>query len=64
MTEISNTKRYIISTGITFITGFVIMVTPYLTNLTVEDVINGAAIGILFAGVRAGIKAVAEKFIL
>lgn len=53
-------KRHLISAGITFITGFALAVVPMLDSVAMQDVKNGALLGILFAGVRAGIKGVFE----
>jgi hypothetical protein len=58
------TVRYIISTAITFAAGFLVVVTPEVQNLSVDALQDGALLGIILAGARAGVKAVAEAFIL
>ena len=57
------TVRYIISTVITFTAGFLVVVTPEVQTLSVDAVQDGAMIGLILAGARAGVKAVAEAFI-
>jgi hypothetical protein len=55
------TKRYLISSGVSFIAGFALAVAPLLDdNLTLEAVKEGAIIGVLFVGIRAGFKALLE----
>lgn len=46
------------SSLVTFITTFAIAVVPLLQDLTLEEVRTGALVGIVFVGVRAGVKAV------
>lgn len=60
----ADTSRYVISTLITFFAGFCVVVTPELQSLSVEAIQDGALLGIILAGARAGIKAVVEMFIL
>lgn len=56
-------KRHLISAGLTFLTGFAIVVAPQLNEtLTYEAMKEGALVGIIFAGVRAGLKAVLEGY--
>lgn len=56
-------KRYVISTVVTFFAGFAIAVLPLLSDLTIESIQTGALVGVIFAGVRAGIKIVLEVFV-
>lgn len=58
------TYRYVISTAITFAAGFLMVVTPEVQQLSVDALQDGTVVGIILAGVRAGLKAVAEAFIL
>ena len=58
-----NTKRWLISSGVTFLTGFLIALVPQLDSITLETIKTGAYVGILFAALRAGVKAVAEWFL-
>ena len=53
-------KRYIVSSLITFLTGFMIAIVPLMETLTPENFGKSAIVGIVFAGVRAGIKALSE----
>ena len=56
-------KRWAISSLITFLAGFALVILPSLDTLNLADLQGGALIGLLFAGVRAGVKAVLESFI-
>lgn len=58
-----NTKRWLISTGTTFVAGFAIAVLPQIDTISLESLQNGALVGLVFAGVRAGFKAVLELFV-
>jgi riboflavin transporter FmnP len=55
-----NIKRYLFSSLTTFISGFALAILPFLDGLTLDQVKTGALAGILFAGIRAGVKAVIE----
>lgn len=50
------TKEYLLSTAITFLSGFLIVVAPALDTLTVDSLQDGTLVGILLAGVRLGLK--------
>lgn len=54
-------KRHIISGIITFSTGFLLATLPIVTTLTVEDLNKGVIIGLVIAGLRAGLKLLYEK---
>lgn len=56
-------NTYIKSALITFCAGVAIVVIPELDSLSLEAVENGALVGLMFAGVRTGIKLVLEMFI-
>lgn len=56
----TTTKRYLISTGLSFATGFLIAITPYLEGLTVNGLTKSFLVGVLFAGIRGGAKALVE----
>ncbi len=58
------TRRYVISTLITFAAGFLVVVTPEVQVLTVDTLQHGALLGIFVAGVRAGVKALAEAYLI
>ena len=57
------TKRYLVSTLLTFATGFAISLLANIEQLNLEAFISGAYIGILFSAVRTGIKVVLEAFV-
>lgn len=59
-----NTKRWLISTGLTFLTGFAIAVLPQIDTISLDSLKDGAIVGVVFAGVRAGFKAVLEWFLV
>lgn len=59
----STTKEYLKSSLITFIAAFCIAVLPEINGLTLEGIKAGALIGIAFAGIRAGVKALIEGFL-
>jgi hypothetical protein len=58
-----NVKRYLISSAVTFLTGFCIAVAPMIDGITLEGIKTGALTGLAFAGIRAGLKAVIELII-
>lgn len=58
-----NSKRYIQSALVTFFAGFALVVASQIDSLTIEDFGNGTAVGVLFAGVRTGIKMLLESFL-
>jgi hypothetical protein len=57
------TKRHLISFGVTFATGFAIAVLPQIDSISLSSFQDGALVGIVFAAVRAGIKAVLEAYL-
>lgn len=57
-------KKHLVSAGITFFAGFALMVVPELDNISMQSFENGALGGILFAGVRTGLKMLLESFIV
>ncbi len=58
-----NLKRFLISAGISFVTGFALVIVAQIDNLSVESLEDGGLIGLIVAGTRTGIKAVAELLI-
>lgn len=58
-----NWMRYAQSTLVTFLAGFALFVVPELDSLTMADFTTGSYVGLLFAGVRAGVKLVIESFL-
>jgi hypothetical protein len=59
----TTTKRYLISSIVTFVSGFCIAILPFIETLQFADLGNGAILGLLFVGIRAGIKALLEWFL-
>lgn len=54
-------KRYLISTGISFLTGFFVYLAAAFQNITGPEQFNFALIiGAVFAGVRLAVKSAAE----
>lgn len=59
-----NWKRYAFSSLVTFLAGFLFTVTPEIKEITLESFKNGALSGIIFIGVRAGVKALFEYLMI
>ena len=57
-------KRHLISAGVTFVTAFAIYFLTVIDSLTLENLLNGGIVSVLFVGVRAGIKALLEYFLV
>lgn len=58
-----NLKRWLISTGVTFSAGFAITLLADIDHITLVSLHDGALVGIVFAAIRAGVKAVLEAFV-
>lgn len=56
-------KDLLISSLITFVTGIAVVLLTEIDSLTLESIQTGAWVGILFASVRAGIKAVLQLIV-
>lgn len=56
-------KKYIVSSLITFLTGFGLVILSSIDSLSLEAVKNGAIGGLIFAALRAGIKSVLEEIL-
>jgi len=57
--------RYVWSTAVTFFAGFALVVVPALgDDFTLEAIRSGAYVGIVFSGVRFGVKMVLELFLV
>ena len=56
-------KRYLISSGISFLTGFAVVVLANIETVTLESFTNGAVVGLLFAALRAGFKGLLETLL-
>lgn len=48
------------SLGYTFLAGFAVEIYPLLNDVSVETLTKATLLGLLFAGIRAGIKALIE----
>lgn len=57
------TKRYLVSSLITFASAFAIVVLASIDSLTMESIQSGAIASLLFTALRAGVKAVLELFV-
>ena len=58
-----NTKRYLISSLVSFLTGFALVLVSQVESLTLESLKDGTIVGILFLAVRTGFKGVLELFL-
>lgn len=59
----SNWKRYLVSAAVTFAAGFALSLIADIDKLTLESLADGTLVGVIFAGVRTGVKLVAEAFV-
>ena len=57
-------KRYIISSLVTFFSAFALYFVTVIDTVTIDGLTDGALVSLLFVGIRAGIKALLEAFIL
>lgn len=55
-----NWKRYLFSSVISFLAGFLMFILANIDTITLESFKDGSVLGLLFVGVRVGIKAVLE----
>ena len=56
-------KRHLISAIVTFVAAFAIVVVPQIDTVTVDNLTDGTLVGLIFVGVRAGLKALLEMLI-
>ncbi len=59
----TETKRWLVSTAVTFAAGFFGVLVLNIDSLDLASLQSGALAGVLFAAVRAGVKAAAELFL-
>jgi len=59
----SNSKRWALSTLVTFLTGFCMVLVAQIDQITLASFADGTLVGVVFAAVRAGVKAVMEGFL-
>lgn len=57
------TKRYLISSAITFLSTFLVVLGSQLGDVSQDTFSNGALLGIIITAGRAGVKVLAEKLI-
>ena len=57
-------KRYFISSVITFLSGFLLVLYMQIDNITMESLTDGTVIGIMFTAARVGLKGVIEVFLI
>lgn len=53
-------KRWAISSAVTFASGFIITIAGVVNEINPETITMAAVAGIVLAGVRGGVKALAE----
>lgn len=58
-----NYKRYLLSSTVTFLTAMFLVVLNDIDSITIDSFKTGGIIGIFFAGIRAGVKALLESFV-
>ena len=56
------TKRYIVSSGVTFVSSFILAILPVITDPSWSYTGKAAIFALLAAGARAGVKALWEKW--
>jgi hypothetical protein len=59
----AETKELIKSAVITFVAGFALVVIPELDTLSLDSLQDGTVVGLLFAGVRTGLKMLLEMYL-
>lgn len=57
-------KRYAISSAITFLTTFGIVMLADIDSITLESIKTGTVVGLVFIAIRAGLKAVLESLLI
>ena len=57
-------KRYLISSAVTFFSAFALYFVTVIDTVTLEGLTDGALVSLIFVGVRAGLKALLEMFIV
>lgn len=57
------TKELIKSAIITFVAGFALVVMPEIDTLSLDSLQDGTVVGLLFAGIRTGLKMLLEMYL-
>ncbi len=58
-----NLKEILISSALTFLSGFAIVIVAQIDTLSYASVHDGTILGLVFAAVRAGIKATLQAYL-
>jgi len=58
-----NWKRLLFSSFITFLTGVSLILLQEIDSITIESFKDGSVLGVVFVGVRLGVKMVIEFFL-
>jgi len=58
-----NTKKWLVSSVVTFFTAFGIAILPLIDTLSYDTLETSAVFALIFVGLRAGIKALIEWFV-
>lgn len=58
-----NWRRYAVSSLVSFLAGFAMAVVPTLNALNLESLTTSAIWGIVFVGLRGGVKVLMEAFL-
>lgn len=59
----NTTKRWFLSTLVTFFAGFAITLLANIDSLTLESLKDGSVVGLFFVAVRSGVKMALELFL-
>lgn len=57
-------KKWLVSSLVTFVTGFSVVLLSEIDTITLDSFKDGAFLGVIFASLRAGVKAVLEYFLV
>lgn len=57
-------KKWLMSSLVTFVTGFGMVLLSEIDNLTLASFSDGTYVGVLFLAIRTGVKAVLEYFLV
>lgn len=59
----STILRYVWSSVVTFLTGFCVVLLAQWDDITLKSFTDGSIAGVVFAGLRGGVKALIELFL-
>ncbi len=63
MTKQKTLKRYIVSSLLTFLAGFLAIILVNIDSITLDSFKDGTLVGIIFLAVRTGLKGLIEWFL-